>query len=203
LNERSETVNRRVAVHHPIHSVVLVYVVLVAVLSVLLLLLMAWQALVGRLRQIPAHGNPAPSPTDQGTEEGGDQAADTEHRRSEGPDPQVSGPATGWARPKATTSAAPSSAPATRGSSPSYDDQTYQKPDPDVAQRAEGPHQHQDRRSRDQQDEPAPPQVPGRHAVPVPAPSGRCAYAAVTGVSGSRGNGGEEPCPVVRGGTEP
>jgi hypothetical protein len=30
---------------------------------------MTWQALVGRLRQIPAHGNPAPSPTDQGTDE--------------------------------------------------------------------------------------------------------------------------------------
>ncbi len=75
--------------HHPIHSVVLVYVVLVAVLSVLLLLLMAWQALFGRLRQILAQGNPAPSPTDQGTEEGGDQADDTEHRRSEGSDPQV------------------------------------------------------------------------------------------------------------------
>jgi hypothetical protein len=56
-------------VHHPIHSVVLVYLVLVAVPSVLLLLLMAWQAVVGRLRQIPAHGNPAPSPTDQGTDE--------------------------------------------------------------------------------------------------------------------------------------
>ncbi len=55
--------------HHQIHSVVLVYLVVVAVLSVLLLLLMAWQALVGGLGQIPAHGNPAPSPTDQGTDE--------------------------------------------------------------------------------------------------------------------------------------
>ncbi len=190
--------------HHPIHSVVLVYLVLVAVLSVLLLLLMAWQALVGRLRRIPAHGNLAPSPTDQGTEEGGDQAADTEHRRSEGPDAQVNGPATSWARPqKATTSAAPHSAPATRGGSRSREDQTDQKPVPDVAQRAEGPHQHQDRRSRDQQDEPTPPQVLGRHAVPVPAPSGRCAHVAVTGVSGSRGNGAEESCPAVRAGTEP
>jgi hypothetical protein len=196
-------------VHHLIHSVVLVYLVLVAVLSVLLLLLMAWQALVGR-RQIPAHGNPAPSPTDQRTEKGGDQAADTEHRRREGPDAQISGPATSWARPqKATTSAARHSAPATRGASPSREKQTDQKWLPDVAQRAEAPHQHQhqhqdqDRRSRDQQDEPVPPQVLGRHAVPVPAPSGRCARVAVTGVSGRRGNGGEESLPGVPGRDHP
>jgi hypothetical protein len=192
-------------VHHPIHSVVLVYVVMVAVLSVLLLLLTAWQALVDRLRQIPAHGNPARSPTDQGTEEGGDQAADTEHRRSEGPDSQVqrTGEELGQVPEGDDESCPPQRASATRGGSRSRVDQTDSKWVQDVAQRTEGPHQHQDRRSRDQQDEPALPQVLDRPAFFVPAPSGRCAHAAVTGVSGSKGNGGEESCPAVRAGTEP
>jgi hypothetical protein len=43
-------------VHHPLHTVVLLYLLMVAVPSVLLLLLMAGQTLGGRPRQRPARG---------------------------------------------------------------------------------------------------------------------------------------------------
>ncbi len=55
--------------HHPLHTVVLVYLLMVAVPSALLLLLMAGQALIGRLGQRPAHENHARRPSNDEVDE--------------------------------------------------------------------------------------------------------------------------------------
>ncbi len=55
--------------HHPLHTVVLVYLLMVAVPSALLLLLIAGQALIGRLGQRPARENHGQRPSNDDIDE--------------------------------------------------------------------------------------------------------------------------------------